>query len=75
MDEFQVRLVLLVKVLVPFVFMMATVYLATHILIARFIASPQSQVLAFFTTVTAPLTHPVRHREPAIGGRIGLLAR
>src|SRR5688500_13740089 len=60
MDEVGLRLVLLVKVMVPFLFMMATVYLATHILFARLVTSPQSQVLAFFTIVTAPLTRPIR---------------
>lgn len=60
MDDVGVRLVLFVKVMVPFVFMMATVYLATHILFVRLVTSPQSQVLAFFTIVTAPLTRPVR---------------
>jgi hypothetical protein len=60
MDDLGLRLVLLVRVLVPFVFMMATVYLAVHILFARLISSPQSQVLAFFAIVTAPLTRPVR---------------
>jgi hypothetical protein len=60
MDDVGIRLVLFVKVMVPFVFMMATVYLATHILFARLVTSPQSQVLAFFTIVTAPLTRPVR---------------
>jgi hypothetical protein len=60
MDEVGLRLVLLVKVMVPFLFMMATVYLAAHILFARLVSSPQSQVLAFFTIVTAPLTRPIR---------------
>ena len=44
--------------------MMATVYLAPHILFARFIAAPQSQVLWFFATVTGPLTRPVRALLP-----------
>ena len=60
MDDLGLRLVLLAKVLVPFLFMMASVYLATHMLFARMIASPDSQVLAFFSIVTAPLTRPVR---------------
>jgi hypothetical protein len=60
MDDLGLRLVLLVRVLVPFVFMMASVYLATHMLFARLIASPQSQVLAFFAIVTSPLTRPIR---------------
>lgn len=65
MDEPLFRLGLLARVLIPFLFMMASVYLATHILFARLIGSPQSQVLAFFTVVTAPLTRPVRALLPA----------
>jgi hypothetical protein len=60
MDELGLRLVLLVRFLVPFLFMMASVYLAAHILFARLIAAPQSQVLAFFSIVTGPLTRPIR---------------
>lgn len=44
--------------------MMASVYLASHILFARLIASPQSQVLAFFAIVTSPLTRPIRALLP-----------
>ena len=36
-----------------------------HIVFARFIASPQSQVLWFFATVTGPLTRPLRAVLPA----------
>jgi hypothetical protein len=64
MDDLGLRLVLLVRVLIPFLFMMATVYLAAHILFARLISSPQSQALAFFTIVTAPLTRPFRALLP-----------
>ena len=60
MDDLGLRLVLLVRVLIPFLFMMASVYLATHMLFARLIGSPHSQVLAFLSTVTSPLTRPVR---------------
>jgi len=60
MDDLGLRLILLVRLLIPFLFMMASVYLATHILFARLIGSPDSQVLAFFTIVTAPLTRPIR---------------
>jgi uncharacterized protein YggT (Ycf19 family) len=60
MDDLGFRLVLLVRVMVPFLLMMATVYLGTHILFARLISSPQSQALAFFTVVTSPLTRPIR---------------
>jgi hypothetical protein len=64
MDETMVRLGLLVRVLVPFLFMMASVYLAVHVLFARLIAAPDSQVLAFFTIVTSPLTWPIRALLP-----------
>jgi uncharacterized protein YggT (Ycf19 family) len=65
MDDLGLRLVLLVRVLVPFLCMMATVYLAAHILFAWLISSPQSQVLAFFAVVTSPLTRPIRAVLPA----------
>jgi uncharacterized protein YggT (Ycf19 family) len=64
MDEWLLRLTLLIRLLIPFVFMMASVYLASHILFARLIASPQSQVLAFFAIVTSPLTRPIRALLP-----------
>ena len=60
MDELVVRVGLLVRVLVPFLFMMASVYLAVHVVFARLIVSPRSQVLAFFSVVTSPLTRPIR---------------
>ena len=60
MDDVLLRLVSLVRGLVPFLFMMATVYLAAHILFARLVSSPGSQMLAFFSIVTAPLTRPIR---------------
>jgi hypothetical protein len=65
MDEPLVRLGLLVRLLVPFLCMMASVYLAVHIVFARLISSPGSQVLAFFTIVTMPLTRPIRALLPA----------
>jgi uncharacterized protein YggT (Ycf19 family) len=65
MDEVLVRLALLARVLVPFLFMMAFVYLAVHVVVARLISDPRSQVLAFFTTVTAPLTRPIRALLPS----------
>jgi hypothetical protein len=64
MDDLGLRLVVLVRVLVPFLFMMATVYLAAHILCARLISSPESQALAFFAIVTSPLTRPIRSFLP-----------
>ena|SRR5687767_4079509 len=65
MDEPLVRLGLLVRLLIPFLFMMASVYLITHIVFARLISSPQSQILAFFTIVTTPLTRPIRAVLPS----------
>lgn len=47
-------------VLIWFVAYMAAIYLALHILLARFIAAPESRVLWFFSVVTTPLTSPVR---------------
>jgi hypothetical protein len=64
-DELVTRVGLLLRVLVPFVFMMATVYLATHLLFASMVSSPRSQVLWFFGVVTGPLTRPVRAVLPA----------
>ncbi len=64
MNDLGLRAVLLVKALIPFLFMMASVYLATHILFARLVTSPQSQVLAFFTVITTPLTRPIRRFLP-----------
>lgn len=65
MDDFLVRLAFLARAIVPFVFMMATVYLAAHIVFGRLVPSPQSQVLSFFAIVTAPLVRPVRVLLPA----------
>ena len=65
MDDVGLRLGLVLRGLIPFVFMMASIYLATHMLFARLVASPTSQILAFFTIVTAPLTRPIRAFLPA----------
>jgi hypothetical protein len=65
MDELEVRVGLLLRVLVPFLFMMASVYLAVHVVFSWLIVSPRSQVLAFFSVVTSPLTRPVRAALPA----------
>jgi uncharacterized protein YggT (Ycf19 family) len=64
MDDLALRLTALVRGLVPFLFMMASVYLATHMVFAWLIAAPQSQVLAFFGIVTSPLTRPIRALLP-----------
>jgi uncharacterized protein YggT (Ycf19 family) len=48
-----------------FLFYMAAIYLALHIVVARFIHAPDSRVLWFFSVVTGPLTRPVRALMPA----------
>jgi hypothetical protein len=58
------RLALLLNVIVPFVFFMAWIYLALHMLLARLVTRPDSPVLWFFGIVTAPLTRPVRAMLP-----------
>ena len=61
MNDALVSATVLITVLIPFVFFMAAVYLALHILIARLISSGrESAVLWFFSVVTRPLTRPVR---------------
>lgn len=59
MDTLGLRLVLLANAVIPFVFFMATVYLALHIVFARLVRSG-SPVIWFFGVVTGPLTRPVR---------------
>ncbi len=65
MDELGLRLAILAKLLVPFLFMMASVYLLLHMIFARLITSPGSQVMWFFSVVTGPLVRPVRAVVPA----------
>jgi hypothetical protein len=66
MDDLAIRASALFRTLVPFVFFMASVYLALHILIARlFPAGRPSATLWFFSIVTGPLTRPVRALLPA----------
>ena len=76
MDDLGLRLVLLVRTLVPFLFMMASVYLASHILFVRLVTSPKSQILGFFTIVTSPLTRPIRAVLPpgTAEGRVRAIA-
>jgi hypothetical protein len=64
-DDLLVRLGVLLRLLVPFVFFMASVYLALHVLLARIVGRPESPVLWFFSTVTGPLTWPVRAVLPS----------
>jgi hypothetical protein len=58
--DLSVRILHTIKMMVPFVFFMAFVYLVLHIVFARLIARPDSPVLWFFSVVTGPLTRPVR---------------
>jgi uncharacterized protein YggT (Ycf19 family) len=61
MSDALVRATFLLTVLVPFVFFMAAVYLALHIVFARVIPGGRdSAVLWFFSVLTRPLTRPVR---------------
>jgi hypothetical protein len=59
MDELGFRLLVLANVVIPLLFFMAWVYLALHVVFARFV-SPDSPVSWFFNVVTGPLTRPVR---------------
>jgi hypothetical protein len=64
MADLVPRLALLLHMLVPFVFFMASVYLALHILAARVVRRPDSPVLWFFGVVTGPLVRPLRALLP-----------
>src|SRR5262245_9754221 len=64
MDGALLRLSVLLSVLVPFLLFMASVYLALHIVAARLVRRPDSQILWFFGVVTGPLTRPVRSLLP-----------
>ena len=65
MDDAAFRVLLVLNVVVPLVFFMASLYLALHIAFARLIGRPGSAVLWFFSVVTAPLTRPVRAALPS----------
>jgi hypothetical protein len=66
MDDLALRVTALVRILVPFIFFMASVYLALHMLFARLLpGSRPSPTLWFFSIVTGPLTRPVRAMLPA----------
>jgi len=60
MDEWLLRLYLLLNIVIPLVFFMAVIYLALHIVFARFVLTPASSVMWFFGVVTGPLTRPIR---------------
>jgi uncharacterized protein YggT (Ycf19 family) len=51
-------------VLLWFLFYMAAVYLAVHIVVARVSRGPEGRLLWFFSVVTDPLTRPVRALMP-----------
>ena len=57
------RLPIVVNVVLPLLLFMACVYLALHIVFARFVGR-DSPVLWFFGIVTGPLTRPVRALMP-----------
>jgi uncharacterized protein YggT (Ycf19 family) len=65
MDDPFARLLLVVRVVLPLLLFMASVYLALHIAFVRLIPSRDSPVLWFFSVVTGPLTRPVRALLPA----------
>ena len=60
MDELGLRLILLLNIVIPLLFFMAAIYLALHIVFARFVRTPGSPVMWFFGVVTGPLTRPIR---------------
>jgi uncharacterized protein YggT (Ycf19 family) len=51
-------------VLLWFFFYLAAIYLALHIVVARFVRAPESRLLWFFSVVTGPLVRPVRALMP-----------
>jgi hypothetical protein len=61
MDAFIYRLLLLVS----FIAYMAAIYVALHIVVARFSHTPGSRLLWFFSVLTGPLTRPIRAVLPA----------
>ena len=64
MDDLLLRLTVLVRVALPFLFFMAAVYLVLHMAFARVVRRPDSPILWFFAVVTGPLTRPVRALLP-----------
>lgn len=52
-------------VLIWFLSYMAAIYLALHMIVARFTRAPDSRLLWFFSVITGPLTRPVRAWAPA----------
>ena len=65
MDDLAIRATALLRVLIPFIFFMASVYLALHMLFARLVSGDRSSAtLWFFSVVTGPLTRPMRALLP-----------
>jgi hypothetical protein len=60
MDMLAYRILLLVS----FVAYMAAIYVALHIIVARFSRGPESRLLWFFSVLTGPLTRAVRRVVP-----------
>ncbi len=56
MDELTFRVLFILR----FLAFMAIVYLALHMVVAPWLRKPGSKVAAFFSTLTSPLTRPVR---------------
>jgi len=54
-----------VILLISFVAYMAAIYVALHIVVARFSKSPGSRMLWFFSVLTAPLLRPLRALLPS----------
>jgi uncharacterized protein YggT (Ycf19 family) len=60
MNALTYRLLLLIS----FVAYMAAIYVALHIVVARFSKAPRSRLLWFFSVLTGPLTRPMRRLLP-----------
>jgi len=60
MDTLAYRVLLLVS----FIAYMASIYVALHIVVARFSRGPESRLLWFFTVLTGPLTRAIRRIVP-----------
>ena len=65
MDSLTPRLYAFANLVLPLLFFMAWIYLALHMIFARFVIRPDSLVLWFFGVVTGPLTRPVRALLPS----------
>ncbi len=75
MDDVVLRLALLLRLVLPFIFFMAAFYLALHIVVARLVPGGGGRLLWFFGVVTAPLTRPVRALLPhAPDARVRVIA-